>query len=76
MNADPSHGQATVNDCDFLAHFRRANRALLSRRTASDNYQIVFVNLHKCGNLLSDVPFLGPDIENTFLPDCLAAARN
>src|SRR5208337_1025513 len=48
MNAHSSHGEAPVDDRDFLAHFRRANRALLPRRTASDDYQIVFVSLHKC----------------------------
>src|SRR6266849_286126 len=48
MNAHSSHRQAPVDDRDFLAHFRRANRALLSRRTASNHYQIVFISLHKC----------------------------
>src|SRR5713226_3328158 len=48
MNAHSSHRQAPVDDRDFLAHFRCANRALLPRRTTSNNYQIVFVSLHKC----------------------------
>src|ERR1700686_532521 len=47
MNAHPSHRQPPVDDRDLLAHFRRANRALLSRRTAANNYQIVFIRLHK-----------------------------
>ncbi len=46
MNANPAHRQPTVDNRDFLAHFRRANRALLSRRTAPDHYQVVFVCLH------------------------------
>src|SRR5208282_3154732 len=46
MNANPTHGEATIDDRDFLAHFRRADRALLARRTAADHHQIVFVSLH------------------------------
>src|SRR6266404_1701048 len=53
MNAHPSHRQAPVDDRDLLAHFRRANRALLSRRTASNHYQIVFVSLHNGARSLS-----------------------
>jgi len=46
MKRKPAHRQPTVDNRDFLAHFRRANRALLSRRTAPDHYQVVFVCLH------------------------------
>jgi len=47
MNAHPFHRQPPVDNRDLLAHLRRANRALLPRRTASNHYQIVFISLHQ-----------------------------
>src|ERR1700682_3791822 len=40
MNAHSSHRQPPVDDRDFLAHFSRENRDLLSRRTDYTQYQI------------------------------------
>jgi hypothetical protein len=48
MNANSTHGQPPVDDGDFLSHLRRANRALLSRRAASNYNQVIAINLHKC----------------------------
>ena len=47
MNANSSHRQPPVDDRHFLAHLRRANCPLLSRRSAPNDHQIVFIRLHK-----------------------------
>src|SRR5579862_2233831 len=46
VNADTANGSLPVDDCDFLSEFCRTDGALLSRGSASDNHQIVFVRVH------------------------------